>query len=267
MDKTPVIITATPNVCWLHPEVPYPCTPEERAEEAGLCAENGAAVLHMHGEDSWAESIRAVRSRSDIIIQCGMSSLSLDSRMEALESGTDMLSVIASHHDEAFAGGINTNVLHTRDELEAYASASARYGIRMEFEIWHTGSIWNLAYLIKRDLVSPPFVTTLFFNWPGGTWSPADPEEYLHRRRYLPEDSVATVSIMGEGQMELLACALAAGDHIRVGTEDNPYGRNGTLLATHELVREAAELSCSMGRPVATPAEAREILGIGYIRE
>ncbi|MHB8262742.1 MAG: 3-keto-5-aminohexanoate cleavage protein [Acidimicrobiales bacterium] len=80
MDRTPVIITATPNVCWLHPEVPYPRNPTERAEEAALCAQNGAAVLHMHGEDSWAESIRAVRSRSDIIIQCGMSSLPLPSR-------------------------------------------------------------------------------------------------------------------------------------------------------------------------------------------
>ncbi len=258
----PVIITATPNICWLHPEVPYPATPEEMAEEAALCAENGASVLHVHGEANWAAYISKMRSRTDIIIQCGMSSLPLDTRMAALENGADMLSVIASHHDEAFAEGIETNVLHTRSELQSHADACARHGVRIEFEIWHTGSIWNLAYLIQHGIIQPPFVTTMFFNWPGGTWSPADVEEYLHRRRYMPQESVITVSIMGEGQMELIACALAKGDHVRVGTEDNPYNRKGNIVPTHELVREVAETARSMGRPVATPATARRILGI-----
>ncbi len=258
----PVIITATPNICWLHPEVPYPTTPEEMAEEAALCAENGASVLHVHGEANWAAYISKVRSRTDVIIQCGMSSLPLESRMEALESGTDMLSVIASHHDEAFAGDVETNVLHTRSELQSYADTCARYAVRIEFEIWHTGSIWNLAYLIQHGMIQPPFVTTMFFNWPGGTWSPADIEEYLHRRRYMPKDSVITVSIMGEGQLELIACALARGDHVRVGTEDNPYSRSGSIVPTYELVREAAEMARSMGRSIATPAMARQMLGI-----
>lgn len=63
----PLIITATPNISWLHPEVDYPCTPEAIAEEACQCCQNGAAILHTHAEERWAESIRAVRAKCGII--------------------------------------------------------------------------------------------------------------------------------------------------------------------------------------------------------
>jgi 3-keto-5-aminohexanoate cleavage enzyme len=70
-----------------------------------------------------------------------------------------------------------------------------------------------------------------------------------------------TVSIMGAKQRDIIAAAIMNGDHVRVGTEDYPYDRSGKLAATHTLVKEAAELSLSLGRPVATPAQARRILG------
>ena len=259
--RQPLVVTATPNVSWLHPEVPYPTDARARARAAAACASAGASVFHMHAEDSWTASIEAVRSASDLVVQCGMSSLPIPERMEVYEQGADMISIIASHHDEAFVG-VETNVLHGRDELAEYAKLCREHRVKPELEIWHSGSIWNLRYLIDKGLVDPPYVTTLFFGWPGGTWSPPSLEEYLYRRRQLPEGSVATVSVMGPEQVPLLAAAIGQGDHVRVGTEDNPFGRDGSVVSAEKLVEELADLARAMGRRLATPAEAREMLGI-----
>ena len=256
--KTPLIITATPNICWLHPEVPYPQTAEEMAEEARLCREAGAAILHMHSVD-WPGYIAAVRAKTDIIVQCGMSSEAIPERMEIFRHHGDMISIITSHHDEAFVE-TDTHALHPREELEEYARLSTEYGVKLEFETWHTGSIWNLNYLIDKKLVEAPYFTSLFFGWPGGSWSPPTVEEYFYRRRHLPEGSLATVSVMDERQIDILAAAIVAGDHIRVGTEDYPFDRKGNVARVHQLVAEAVELAAALGRPVATPAQAREIV-------
>jgi 3-keto-5-aminohexanoate cleavage enzyme len=192
----PLIITATPNISWLHPEVNYPKTLEEIVKEARLCQEAGAAVLHMHAERQWKEAILAVRSSTEMIIQCGMSSLEIEDRMDVYYQRADMISVILNHHDEAFVE-VDTHVLHPREELEDYARLTTEYGVKPEFEVWHTGSIWNLKFLIDRGVLKPPYITTLFFGWPGGTWTPPTIEEYLYRRKFMPEGCVVSVSVMG----------------------------------------------------------------------
>ena len=257
----PLIITATPNICWLRPEVPFPQTTDALAREAQRCRERGASILHMHAEGRWIEAIDAVRAETDLLVQCGMSSLAIKDRMDVFEHRADMISIILSHHDEAFAQ-VDTHALHPREELEEYARLSAQYGVKLEHEIWHTGSIWNLKYLIARGLLQPPHITTLFFDWPGGSWTPATSQEYLYRRSFLPEGCVVTVSIMSDKQIDVVAAAIRQGDHIRVGTEDYPYNRAGTVAETHELVAEAVEVARALGRPVATPDQARAIAGI-----
>lgn len=116
--------------------------------------------------------------------------------------------------------------------------------------------------LIEKGLLDAPYITTLFFGWPGGTWSPATVEEYLYRRRLMPENCACTVTIMCEEQMDILAAAILNGDHVRVGTEDYPFNQQGKVCTTHELVQEIADVSRSLGREVATAAQAREMLGL-----
>jgi 3-keto-5-aminohexanoate cleavage enzyme len=257
----PLIIIATPNICWLHPEVPYPVTPEEIADEGCRCRDAGATVLHTHGEGQWIETIDAVRAKCDIIIQCGMSSLTIPERMDVFKHRADMISIIVSHHDEAFAQG-NTNVLHSREEMEEYARLSSSYGVVLEHEIWHTGSIWNMNYLIQKKAITPPYVATFFLGWPGGTWSPPTIEEYFYRRKHMPAGSVVNVSVMGREQRDVLTAAILQGDHVRVGTEDYPFLYNGQLASTHELVAEIAEVARALGRPLATVQDARRIIGL-----
>ena len=132
-----------------------------------------------------------------------------------------------------------------------------------EFEVWHAGSVWNLNYLIEWDLLQPPYVCTLFFGWPGrhlvaadGARSTSIAASSCRMAAYATSASWAT------DQRDIIAAAIAAGDHVRVGTEDYPFDQSGRLVHTHELVREIASIARSLGRPVASVEEARRILGL-----
>ncbi len=255
-----LIITATPNNSWLHPEALYPKNPEELATESARCEEAGASILHLHSMAEWNDLVSAIRSATTLLVQCGMSSFLVDERQEIFDLKADMISIIASHHDEAFPGA-PCNVLHPMEELLRYCELCFETGVRPEWEIWHSGSIWNLNYLREHAQLVRPIITTLFFGWPGGTWSPPTIEEYLSRRRLMPEDCVVAVSVMGPERYGLMAAAIANGDHVRVGTEDYPFTREGVPAQASDLVAEVAALARAMGRRVATPAEAREMLG------
>jgi 3-keto-5-aminohexanoate cleavage enzyme len=241
----PLVIIATPNICWLNPDVEYPQTPDDIAEEAELCYINGATILHTHAEGNWKRTIAAVRNRTPIVVQCGMSSQLIPERMDIFKNNGDMISIILNHHDEAFVG-VDFNVLHPKAELEEYIRLCKIYNVIPEWEVWHSGSVWNLNYLIQRNLISPPYVTTL----------------YLYRRRLMPSGCVCNVSIMGKGQHEILVAAITNGDNVRVGTEDYPYDQEGNIVTTHELVKEVAEMAHALGRRLATPEETRKMIGL-----
>ncbi len=257
----PLIITATPNICWLEPAVPYPQTVEEIAAEARLCEQAGARIFHTHAQGMWTKVIHAVRQQTTLVVQCGMSSLPIPERMEVWTEHADMISMIVSHHDEAFVG-LDVHVLHPREELAEYMHLCNQYRVKPELEVWHAGSIWNMQYLIDKGLLPAPYFATLFFGWPGGSWSPPTLEEYLYRRRLMPAGSVINVSIMGPEQKTILAAAIRNGDHVRVGTEDYAY-LNGRVVAAHELVADVADLARRLGREIATAEETRNILGMG----
>src|SRR3954453_13439160 len=129
----PLMITATPNICWLQPEVSYPETAEEFAAESRRCEEAGAQIIHMPS-DEWLSWVPAVRAKTEMVVQCGMSSLPVEERGEIFEAKGDVISIMVSHHDEAFAGQ-DFHVLHPREELARYAELSCETGVRLEYEV------------------------------------------------------------------------------------------------------------------------------------
>ena len=253
-----LIITVTPNISWLNPSIRYPKTPEEFVEEAKKAEKAGASIIHIHAQGMWGKTIRELRKNTNLIIQCGMSSLSIKERMEVFTERADMISVILGHHDEAFVGQ-DFHVLHPREELLEYAELFRKYGVKPEFEVWHAGHIWNLNFLINKKVLDAPYFTTLFFGWPGGNWSPPTIEEYLYRRRLMPRGSIINVSVMGDEQIKILTAAILLGDHVRVGTEDNPFLK-GKVATNEELVAYVADLAKSLGRKIATPSEAAKVI-------
>ncbi|MHA1263710.1 MAG: 3-keto-5-aminohexanoate cleavage protein [Candidatus Helarchaeota archaeon] len=259
-----IILTVTTANSWIYPEAQnWPKTVEDLVEEVVNCYEAGAAIAHIHlikGREK--EIVDRIRERCDIIIQAGMSSDPLDERHALFEAKPDMVSVILNHHDEAFA---STQVyrLHTREELKQYCEKCSVYHIKPEWEVWNTGSLWNLQYLIKKNKVHPPYFLSTFFNWPGGAWSPPDPAEFFLRKKYYPPQSLYTVSCMGPEQTMLVTLAILNEGHVRIGTEDYPY-LQGEILAKNnvELVSRMIRISKELGRIPADPSEARKIIDI-----
>jgi 3-keto-5-aminohexanoate cleavage enzyme len=93
----------------------------------------------------------------------------------------------------------------------------------------------------------------------------ASPENLLAMLRERPRLGQWTVSGIGRHQLPLVTLACALGGHMRVGFEDNIYYRKGELATTNaQLVARARRIAEELGRPVATPDQAREILGVTH---
>ncbi|TFG00656.1 MAG: 3-keto-5-aminohexanoate cleavage protein [Promethearchaeota archaeon] len=263
-DTNKMVLTATTANSWIYPNIKnWAENLDDLIQDVIQCYEAGATIAHVHlprGKE--VETVNRIRDECDIIIQAGMSSDSIPKRSGDFEARPDMMSIILNHHDEHFTQ-LSVNKLHTLEELEKYCLKCSETKIKPEWEVWHTGSYWNLNYLIERDLIEPPHVLTLFFNWPGGTWSPATSDAYLHRIRYIPENCIHTISVMGENQTKIATLAISEGGNVRVGTEDFPFIKKGVPAKNNaEIVARMKRISEEMGRDVADPSEGRKILGL-----
>jgi 3-keto-5-aminohexanoate cleavage enzyme len=259
-----LIITVTTAKSWIYPNVKnWAQNSDQLVEDVVQCYEAGAAIAHVHlprGEE--VTLVKRIRERCDIIIQAGMSSESIPKRKGDFEAKPDMMSIILNHHAEHFTQ-TNVDVLHPLEELESYCKKCKESGIKPEWEVWHTGSYWNLQYLIDKGLINGPHYLTLFFNWPGGAWSPPSFEEYIHRVRNMPNNCVYSISTMGEEQTKIAVLSLSRGGCIRVGTEDYPFIDIGVAAKNNaEIVEKYVSISKYVGREIADPSEARKIIGI-----
>jgi len=257
-----LILTATTANSWIYPHVKnWAETTDALIQDVVECYEAGAAIAHVHlPREEEVEIVNKIREQCDVIIQGGMSSDIIPDRKGDFEARPDMLSIILNHHDEHFTQ-VNLNRIHSLEELEEYCIKCREFNIKPEWEVWHTGSYWNLNYLIEKGLIESPHVLTLFFNWPGGTWSPPTANEYLHRIKYMPENCLHTISVMGEKQTKIATLSIAHGGNVRVGTEDYPFIRKEVPAKNNaELVARMVRICKEMGRDVADPSEARKII-------
>jgi 3-keto-5-aminohexanoate cleavage enzyme len=267
----PVVITVAPTGAEVtrndNPKVPY--TPEEIAEEVVRSAEEGASVVHIHArtddgrpttDPDVIRRIRdLIRERSDIVI--GMSTgaevgMSHDERIRVLDAGPEIAS-------------LNTGSMNFGDELfdnppeliEALAKRMAADGVRPELEIYDLGMLGAVAGLLDRGLVAEPPLYNFVMGVPGGI--PASAENLLSLLHNRPRPGPWTVTGVGRHQLPLTTLACAIGGHMRVGFEDNVSYRRGELATSNaELVARARRIAEELGRPVATPAQAREVLGL-----
>jgi 3-keto-5-aminohexanoate cleavage enzyme len=258
-----LIITVTANASWIYPETRnHPETAEEIADEVYDSYRAGASIAHIHADGIQKETSKRIRDKCDILVQYGLSGQSLEVRRPLFDQQPDMISIILTHHDEQFTSEA-FNVLHLKSELEDYCHLCLKYNVKPEFEVWHTGAYWNLRYLERNNLVKKPYILTIFFGWPGGSWSPVEADEFFQRVKYMPEGSVYSTSVMDPDQTKILLLAIASGGHVRVGTEDYPYLSEGVLAKDNAaLVSRIAGIARDMGREIADPKEAREMLGL-----
>ncbi|MFI7613503.1 3-keto-5-aminohexanoate cleavage protein [Nonomuraea terrae] len=289
MDK--VIITVTVDCSMSYPGfkgMPKIDDVPAVADEYVRAIDAGASLVHHHGvhylEDSiqedgrqlsrtdfdgWKDLTERIRAERDAIIQFGIASARLEEKVALMKLRPEMMSYAFNVHDEYFrpdpAYPANEQyAIHTRPELEAFCKAAQEHGVKPEVESFYTGAFWNLEFIRDQGLLDDPVWTTLFLGWPGGAWTPPTEDSLLYLVRHLPPRVNWNVSVMNpKMQWRLLALAMSLGGHVRVGWEDNPYMPDGSPSRSNaELVEEVVKIARLMGREVATPDEAREIVGL-----
>lgn len=261
-----LIITNCAADTSMHPGVPKQLDNSEmlgKAVEAAWRA--GASIAHIHAPPAdykaWESHTRAIRGRCDIMIQYGISIQTVEQRRAVIKNLPEMISVAVGAHNLTFLDR-DLMMLHSRADLAELMRMCRDHGVKPEFEICGLGDLWMVQDLVDKDLVAPPFLMTVFFGRPGGSWSPATMEEFLHRVSNLPKQTFYVASVTGPSHLTLETMAVLAGGHVRVGTEDEPYLRADMLGDNADHVARIARIAREVGRGVATVKEARALLKI-----
>ncbi|HEX5963237.1 MAG TPA: 3-keto-5-aminohexanoate cleavage protein [Gemmatimonadales bacterium] len=254
-----------------------PITPPEVIDDACRALELGAAIVHLHAREAdgtptyrgeiYEEMILGIREHfSDAIIcvSCsGRNFPEFERRSEVLDltgpARPDLASLTLTSLD--FPTGTSQNA---PDMVLALGEKMVKRGIKPELECFDFGMINAANMLIAKGLLGePPYYFNLLL---GSRYSvPATARHLSNMLEDLPPESVWSAAGIGLFQLPMNALAIAMGGHCRVGLEDNIYhGFSRGELATNEgLLQRVAHLSETFGRPLASSARARTLLGLG----
>ena len=270
MAKKVIITAALSGSLPTKAQTPYvPITPDEIAQDAKACYEAGAAVVHIHARDAQENSthdfaiFEEINTKikqicPEVIVQIstgGRAGLGYDSRSKGLALNPETASLTT--------GSVNfpTAVYENSPEL-VYKLAKDMHerNILPELEIFDTSMIAPAWELQAKGLLKAP----LYFNFVMGMKNiqPANIGQLNLLLGMLPADCNWNISGVGRTQLWTTYMGIAMGGNVRVGLEDNLYLSKGKLGTNAEFVARAAMLANEFGRGVASPEEAREILGI-----
>ncbi len=250
---------------------PLPITPKETAAEALGAWNEGAAVIHLHVRDAEGrptqdkevfqaniEAIRAAGCRAVIQVTTGGAmGMTAPERIQPVTLGPEYASLNTGSIN--FGDGVFLNPPGIMRDL---AAAMKENGVKPEFEAYEEGHIHNALALVNEGLVEPPLNFQFVLGVPGAM-APR-PKNLLLLTEAIPEGSNWGVAGIGRHQLNLGTMSLLMGGNVRVGFEDNIYYSKGVLAKSNaELTARMVRLARELGRDIASPDEAREILGIG----
>jgi 3-keto-5-aminohexanoate cleavage enzyme len=145
---------------------------------------------------------------------------------------------------------------------ERVARAMKAVNCKPEFEVFNPSSWWFVDHVINEGLVEPPYWCQLVFGQEGACSLPTV-KSALQMIEDMPSHSMFSAIGIGPLQLPINTLSLIMGGHIRVGMEDNVYYRRGELVKSNaQFVERAVRLCHELNREVATPAQAREMLGL-----
>ena len=252
-----------------NPAVPY--TIQEIGREARLAYEAGASIIHLHVRTDdgtptqcrkrFAECITEIkRLCPDAIIQpstggaVGMSNaeriqpVTLNPEMATLDCGTCNFG-----GDDIF--------VNTENTIKEFGEKMIALGIKPEVEVFDKGMIDAAIRLNKQGYIKSPMHFNFVMGVNGGI--SATPRDFTFMQDSIPAGSTFTVSGIGRFQFPMAVMGIISGGHVRVGFEDNIYLSKGVLAQSNgELVEKVARLAMELGRGIASPTEARAILGL-----
>ncbi len=250
-----------------------PGNPEEIAEAAHKCRQAGAAIVHIHGRDwqgritadpeVYREIHRRIREKCDIILQdsTGLGALvATEDRIKVIEAGAEMASL--NMGTMVRTGWDNSIFLNTPELIESYLERMLELDMKPEMEVFSHSMFREVERLIARGIVKKPYLVNLVLGVTYQNTIAATPKDLLSLIDYLPPGCLFNVSAMGRQQLPLTTLGMLLGGNVRVGLEDNLYYTKGQLASNEMLVARAVRIARELDREGATPAEAREILGI-----
>ena len=233
-------------------------------------ARAGAAALHIHARTrdgevtqdagTYGEIRDAIRAEApDVILNFttgGSVGMSDDERLGSLPAQPELASLDCGTMN--FGDAVFQN---TPQFIDRMAREMLERGVKPEIECFDVGMVAAGARLVHDELVAEPPLFQLVLGVRGG--APARVDTLVHLVSLLPPGSVWAAAAIGPPHFPLMAAALAMGGHIRSGMEDVAYVARGEFATSNaQLVTRAVALCEAIGRPVATPAQARELLGI-----
>lgn len=249
-----------------------PTTLDELVETAQRCEAAGAGLIHIHVRDRehrptleaayLRDAVVAVREATDLVVQLstgGSVHDPLEKRLTVLDADPDSCSLTCgtlNFGDEVFLNPWGFMV-------QLYRAAQEREVVP-EFELFDLGHVATLRRLL--DTCGPPFGAGVHVDFvtgvPGGM--PATAQALLAGVAMLPDEVTSwSATGVGRGHLAVVATALAAGGHLRVGMEDTvTFAKGRPVRHNAELVTRAADLARLLGRPPLSPTQARELLGV-----
>jgi 3-keto-5-aminohexanoate cleavage enzyme len=272
MDKLIVTVGLTGSRIGKERTPHIPITPAEIAQSGIEAWRAGASVLHVHVRDPqtglgtqdvavFGEVVDRLRRETDAILCLTTSgipgrNLPTEERLAPLALRPELASFDA--------GSINTEAgvfLNPPEFLEALAAAGRERNVKLELECFDLGMIVAALRYHERGLLPAP----LHFQFVLGTayGMTATAASLLGATAMVPGDATWSVIGIGKAQLPMAALAMAMGGHVRVGLEDNIYYRRGELATSNaQLVARVGRLAHEMSRELATPSEARRLLGL-----
>lgn len=270
-DKKLIITVAlTGNVPTKEANPNTPITVDEIVEDIIRCREAGTSIAHIHVRDDngnptcdrekYKQVLEKLAERKcDIITQVSTGARGGGSgaewRGQMLDLNAEMASLTTGSSN--FPNQVNANSFDLIKELAAKMYAN---NIKPEIEVFDVGMIDNAKLLLKEGVLKPPLHFNLVMNVKGSI--AGTPKNLLHMVESLPEGSTFTVSGIGASQVPMLTMAIILGGHTRTGLEDTILYDKGILATNVMLVERVKRIAKELGREIATPNEAREILGL-----
>jgi 3-keto-5-aminohexanoate cleavage enzyme len=246
-----------------------PISPDEIAEAAYQAWKAGASIAHIHARKAdgtptqdievYREIKEKVAKKCDIIFQPSTGGAvwhSKEERIQPVHLKPEMASLSTGTCN--FGPDVFMN---TEEYMESFAKVMKENGVKPEIEIFEKGMIDNALKLVKKGLVTLPIHFDFVLGVPGAM--PGDPRDLMYLVNSIPEGCTWTVAGVGRAELPLAVMAIVMGGHVRVGFEDNIFYSKGVVAESNaQLVERIARIAKECGREVATPAEARRILGI-----
>ncbi|MCC9295619.1 3-keto-5-aminohexanoate cleavage protein [Clostridium sp. WLY-B-L2] len=248
-----------------------PTTPQEIANEAYECWKAGAAIVHLHmideegrgtmNKDKFAETVELIKSKCDVVINLTTSG-DLNATDETRMAHLVELKPEMASYDAGTMNWMNNSVFYnTPAFLEKLGNCMKTNNVKPEVEIFDAGMIYNTLYYVKKGVLDVPTHYQLVLGAVGGT--AATVENLVYLKNLLPKGSTWSAFGIGKQHLPILYATIALGGHVRVGLEDNIYYSYGKIAKSNvEFVERAVRVIKEANKEEATPAEAREILGI-----